>query len=150
MSHGVISPPPRVVPTETVIAGRLIPANVGSQALFFSRAESSSISPQAIVSMGTTFLHNNSNIFKDPMVFHPERWLGEDARGLESFLVPFSKGPRSCLGVKYVYHLPFSSYYPSSAKYQVLTLLYSLAWCELYLIFANVFRKIDMKIYDTT
>jgi hypothetical protein len=25
----------------------------------------------------------------------------------------------------------------------------SLAWCELYLIIGNIFRKIDMEIYDT-
>jgi cytochrome P450 len=98
MSHGVVSPPPRVVPTETVIAGRMVPANVRSQ----DHTCLLTLNPfQAIVSMSATFLHNNSSIFKDPMAFRPERWLSEDTRGIESFLVPFSKGPRSCLGVKY-------------------------------------------------
>ena len=26
----------------------------------------------------------------------------------------------------------------------------SLAWCELYLILGNVFRKLDLDVYDTT
>ncbi|KAF9465444.1 cytochrome P450 [Collybia nuda] len=106
MSHGTVSPLPRVVPTETVIAGNLVPANT-------------------VVSMGATFVHNNPQLFEDPMVFRPERWLNGHANGLETFLVPFSKGPRSCIGI-------------------------NLAWCELYLIFANIFRKVEMKIYDTT
>jgi cytochrome P450 len=97
MSHGVVSPPPRVVLSETVIAGRIVPANVCTRDYTFLLV----LTPfQVIVSMSATFLHNNPSIFKDPMAFRPERWLAEDARGLESFLVPFSKGPRSCLGVK--------------------------------------------------
>jgi len=59
------------------------------------------------------------------MAFIPERWLQPDSRELENYFVPFSKGPRNCLGI-------------------------NLAWCELYLIIGNIFRKIDMEIHDTS
>ncbi|KAF9016362.1 hypothetical protein BDP27DRAFT_1440700 [Rhodocollybia butyracea] len=36
-------------------------------------------------------------------------------------LAPFSKGPRICLGL-------------------------NLAWCELYLIFGNIFRRLDLQL----
>jgi cytochrome P450 len=50
--------------------------------------------------MGATILHRNPDIFPDPYVFKPERWLQKDAAELEKYLVSFSKGPRSCLGIK--------------------------------------------------
>ncbi|EEB95203.1 hypothetical protein MPER_05864, partial [Moniliophthora perniciosa FA553] len=80
---------------------------------------------QTIVGMSCVLLHKNPDIFENPLDFSPERWLQADIRELEYNLVPFSKGPRICLGL-------------------------NLAWCELYLIFANVFRKLDMKSLDTT
>ena len=55
---------------------------------------------KTIVSCASPFVHLNSEIFKDPYAFRPERWL-EDP-GLDKWLVAFSKGPRSCLGIKYV------------------------------------------------
>ncbi|KAG6918531.1 hypothetical protein DXG01_013621 [Tephrocybe rancida] len=107
LSHGVVTPLPRVIPWDTVIADEVIPKNT-------------------VVSMGASFMHLNGRIFKEPLEFRPERWLGDQkVPGMEEFLVPFSKGPRSCLGV-------------------------NLAWMELYLIFANVFRKVDMKVFRTT
>lgn len=52
--------------------------------------------------MGATFVHLNSTIFPDPEKFIPERWLGEGKGQLDQYLVAFSKGPRTCLGIKYV------------------------------------------------
>ncbi|KAF8874994.1 cytochrome P450 [Infundibulicybe gibba] len=106
MSHGVVTPLPRIVPNDMVIAGVHIPAGTS-------------------VAMGATFMHNNPHVFPEPHQFRPERWLEPNSRILESHLVPFSKGPRSCIGV-------------------------NLAWCELYLIFANVFRKLEMEVHDTS
>ncbi|KAK7044004.1 hypothetical protein VNI00_008172 [Paramarasmius palmivorus] len=77
-----------------------------------------------IVSCGTYFVHSDPDIFPEPKSFRPERWLNKDSRILEKYLVAFSKGPRICLGI-------------------------NLAWCELYLIFANVFRKLDLEIWNT-
>lgn len=95
--------------------------------------------------MGASFVHYNEELFPDPYTFNPDRWLQEDSRALDNYLVAFSRGPRSCLGLKYVYRIIL-----------VATLTYccpsksSLAWCELYLIFANLFRKVNMEIYKTT
>lgn len=106
-SHGVITPLGRIVHEETDIAGYSVPAGT-------------------IVSTGSTFMHNNPNVFPNPKRFDPDRWLKSDnLRDMDNHLVPFSRGPRMCLG-------------------------FNLAWCELYLIFANVFRRLNLKLHETT
>ncbi|TFK86651.1 cytochrome P450 [Polyporus arcularius HHB13444] len=77
-----------------------------------------------IVAMGAMFVHFNPDVFPRPREFVPERWL-ESKGGLEKHLVAFSKGPRACIGM-------------------------NLGWCELYLLFGYLFRKLDMELYDTT
>ncbi|KAI3603472.1 benzoate 4-monooxygenase cytochrome p450 [Moniliophthora roreri] len=72
-----------------------------------------------IVSIGNSFVHMNPEIFPDPARFYPERWLEDKDHGLDRYLVTFGKGPRSCIGI-------------------------NLAWSELYMIFGNVFRKLDL------
>ncbi|KAL0570372.1 hypothetical protein V5O48_011587 [Marasmius crinis-equi] len=76
------------------------------------------VPPGTAVAMGNTFMHMNPDIFSRPKCFYPERWM-HDHRALEKYLVAFGKGPRSCLGI-------------------------NLAWCELYLILGNLFRKLDL------
>ena len=58
---------------------------------------------KTVVSQGATIVHRNPEIFPDPTVFDPERWLQEDSHDLDKYLVAFSKGPRTCLGIKLVY-----------------------------------------------
>ncbi|KAF9459675.1 cytochrome P450 [Collybia nuda] len=108
LGHGVVTPIPRVVkPTDVQIAGHNIPVDT-------------------IVGLGVTFVHLNPDLYPEPKRFWPERWNQPNAKELEmSYLVPFSRGPRMCLGV-------------------------NLAWCELYLLFGNIFRKIDMEIHNTS
>ncbi|KAL1662343.1 cytochrome P450 [Schizophyllum commune] len=77
------------------------------------------------VAIGNTFVHLNPDIFPEPQYFDPERWLQDDSGDLENYLVPFSKGQRNCVGM-------------------------NLAWCELYLIFASVFRRVDLQLYDSS
>ena len=55
---------------------------------------------QTIVATCNKFVHLNEEIFPEPHAFKPERWFGTSAESLEHWLVTFSKGPRSCLGVK--------------------------------------------------
>ncbi|KAF5348717.1 hypothetical protein D9758_006751 [Tetrapyrgos nigripes] len=106
-SYGVVTPLPRVVgPSGATIGGVHIPGGTDVQ-------------------MSSVFLHDNPTVFQDPKTFSPERWLVSDTRIMESYLVPFSKGPRMCLGI-------------------------NLAWCELYLILGNIFRRLDLTLYDTT
>ncbi|KAI0265031.1 cytochrome P450 [Gloeopeniophorella convolvens] len=59
------------------------------------------------------------DIFERPLEFLPDRWLQPDSKSLEYWLMPFSKGPRSCLGV-------------------------NLAYCELYLALGHLFRRFDI------
>ncbi|KAF2195904.1 cytochrome P450 monooxygenase-like protein [Zopfia rhizophila CBS 207.26] len=103
LSSGVVSGLLRVVPpTGATICGVTVP-------------------PGTIVSCGSTFVHYNAEIFPQPDAFHPERWL--TSLELDNWFVPFSKGPRMCLGM-------------------------SLAWTELRLTFAHVFRKFDLSLAD--
>ncbi|KAI0265866.1 putative P450 monooxygenase [Gloeopeniophorella convolvens] len=97
---------PRIVPPSgATIAGVVVPGGVivGQSALFVSFSE---------------------KIFPQPHDFLPERWLGPDAKSLENWLVAFSKGPRSCLGI-------------------------NLAYCELYFAFAYLFRRVDVQLDKT-
>ena len=80
------------------------------------------------VSMSGFHLHNDPNIFPDPHLFKPERWLPMEKVGhrLQKYLVAFGRGSRSCLGLH-------------------------LAYAELYMTLAGVFRNLgsSMKIVDT-
>jgi cytochrome P450 len=51
-----------------------------------------------VVGMSHMLIHNDPNIFEDPMEFKPERWLGEKGKELDHWLLSFSKGSRDCLG----------------------------------------------------
>ncbi|KAK7052836.1 hypothetical protein VNI00_004155 [Paramarasmius palmivorus] len=104
--NGVVTPLPRVSGENTIIDGLAVPAGT-------------------TVGVSHVFMHEDPEIFKNPQEFLPERWLQDDTRDMELNLVPFSKGPRICLGL-------------------------NLAWCELYLIFGNIFRKLDLGVGDTT
>ena len=55
---------------------------------------------QAVVSQSPLFVSFSEEIFVRPYDFLPDRWLQPDSQALESWLVSFSKGPRSCLGIK--------------------------------------------------
>ena len=53
--------------------------------------------------MSAYCMHRNPQVFPDPDTFEPDRWLqSEGLRTREQYLVPFSKGPRACLGMQYV------------------------------------------------
>ena len=91
--------------------------------------------------MSVTCLHLNSTLFPEPDKFVPDRWLEPRSRGLEQYLVPFSKGPRMCLGIQYVRHC--------TGRGEDLFQSYSIAWAELYLIFGHIFRRMEMEIVET-
>jgi len=53
------------------------------------------------VGMTSTLIHQNPDIFQQPLEFIPERWLDpQERQRLERYLVPFSKGTRQCAGIK--------------------------------------------------
>ncbi|KAF8463431.1 putative P450 monooxygenase [Kalaharituber pfeilii] len=78
-----------------------------------------------VIASSAPFVHHNAAIFPDPYEFKPERWLGTSGKDLDKWLVAFSKGPRMCAGI-------------------------NLAWCELYLAFATLYRKFDFELWETT
>ncbi|KAI0047707.1 putative P450 monooxygenase [Auriscalpium vulgare] len=75
----------------------------------------------AVVSQASTFVQHSDTVFERAKEFLPDRWLGDDATSLERSLIIFSKGPRSCLGI-------------------------NLAYCELYLALAHVFRRYELTL----
>lgn len=101
VSHGVVSPLPRVVgPDSAVIGGWHVPAGVTILTVFLAPFILIDCGGQTTVSIASTFLHNNTELFPNPHEFNPDRWLQANSRELENYLVPFSRGPRSCLGIK--------------------------------------------------
>ncbi|KAF9019751.1 cytochrome P450 [Hymenopellis radicata] len=106
LSIGVPIALPRIVTSPTVIDGAAIPAGT-------------------VVAVSPQFVLGAPDIFPDPLAFKPERWMAPDSQKLDKYLIVFSKGPRSCLGI-------------------------NLAWCELYLAFAHLVRKFDMQLHKTS
>ncbi|KAH9057597.1 putative P450 monooxygenase [Lactarius vividus] len=112
---------PRVVPPEgATIAGTFVPGGV-SPGYAAQPVPVHAHGSQTVVSQWFLCVLRSPAIFSDPDVFIPERWLGEEAKTLEAWLVSFSKGPRSCLGI-------------------------NLAYCELYLVIAGLFRRFDVTL----
>lgn len=103
MSHGVVTPPLRVVPPEgATIAGHTIPGGVSAlfSFPFISHWLIVLRCLQTTVGMSCCFVHLSETIFSEARTFKPERWLTPEAKELEPYLVAFSKGPRGCVGIK--------------------------------------------------
>lgn len=76
------------------------------------------------VTMSSVLIHDNPDIYPEPSVFNPDRWLAEDSqKHLHRYLVPFGKGTRMCAGM-------------------------NLAYAEIYLALASVFRRFDFEMVD--
>jgi cytochrome P450 len=82
LSYGVTSRLPRVAPNQALE----VPGTKGLE-----------IPTGTKVSMNAVMIHRNPQLFPQPDVFHPERWL--EAPHLDRHLVSFSKGARQCLGI---------------------------------------------------
>lgn len=76
------------------------------------------------VTMSSVLIHDNPDIYPQPSVFNPDRWLADDGqKRLQRYLVPFGKGTRMCVGL-------------------------NLAYAEIYLTLASVFRRFDFEMVD--
>ncbi|RDW72768.1 cytochrome P450 [Aspergillus mulundensis] len=97
---------PRIVPEPGVtVQGHFLPAGT-------------------IVSITHRTIHDNPGLFEDPTKFIPERWLGEEGKALDRWLVAFSKGSRQCVGSP-------------------------LAYQELALTISHLFSRFDLELYET-
>jgi cytochrome P450 len=104
MSLGAVSPMPRIVgPSSAIVAGVKVPTGVRSVPSGRISITHAVPAQQTSVSICTSFLHHNENIFPDPMTFIPERWLEPNSRELDNHMVSFSRGPRSCIGIKWAF-----------------------------------------------
>jgi cytochrome P450 len=92
VSHGVLGRLPRIAPSGGWnFEGSYVPAGT-------------------VISSSAPVVHNDPVIFPNPHVFVPDRWLKEDGSynvALEQNLMAFSKGQRSCIGIKYPPSTPF-------------------------------------------
>ncbi|KAI8712640.1 hypothetical protein NCS52_01362600 [Fusarium sp. LHS14.1] len=71
---------PRSVNAESVVNDYIIPANT-------------------VVSISPWIMHRNPEVFKDPLEFNPNRWLGPDTTELNRWFWAFSSGGRMCIGM---------------------------------------------------
>lgn len=84
-------------PGGRVIAGHFIPEGVS---LDFPRLCYLLMLGKTIVSVPTCGILQNEAVFKDPTRFDPQRWLGDDTSTMLECFLPFSTGPRACIGRK--------------------------------------------------
>lgn len=82
----------------------------------------------AIASMDNVMVSMDPTIFENPQEFRPERWEGNpmapDGKPLKNYLVPFSKGTRSCVGMQ-------------------------LAYADLYIALATWYRRFECELFET-
>lgn len=87
------------------------------------------IPPGVVVSMDSYAMHTDETIFPCAQAFKPERWLNDarspDGRPLSAYLGTFGRGSRGCLGKE-------------------------LAYMELYVAIATLFRRFEMELFETT
>lgn len=78
---------PRCLPVDCVIDGVLVRAGT-------------------VVSMAPYEMHRNVEVFRDPLVFNPERWLGDEEEVMEMrrWFWAFSSGGRMCIGLQSVFY----------------------------------------------
>ncbi|OAG39698.1 hypothetical protein AYO21_05973 [Fonsecaea monophora] len=86
------------------------------------------IPPRTVVGMSIVDVHHDENIFPDSHSYIPERWLGNpkapNGSPLDRYFVGFGKGSRSCLGI-------------------------NLAYAELFLLMAALFRRFRFELFET-
>lgn len=86
----------------------------------------------------------DETIFKDAFAFKPERWLGDDFNELDKHMISFSRGSRSCLGIKYEQLAPL--FLGSETDQETRN---SLAYSNLYLTFSQLVLEFKLTPFET-
>lgn len=136
---GVVTPLPRVVTADVHLDGHFVPKGVGPTPIPFGsysnlvlfRPPFRLVTPFCIAILTSSPIRSLSNR-NDGFNLIRVYW--------KTILYP-SPEVQGCVSV--------SSEQSTIPPGQELIFLCSLAWCELYLLFANLFRKLDMEIYET-
>ncbi|KAF1994524.1 cytochrome P450 [Amniculicola lignicola CBS 123094] len=87
------------------------------------------IPPGTAIGMDSYHMHTNPDVFPDPLVFRPERWLG-NPKGpngrqlLTNYLTSFGAGSRICVAMH-------------------------LAYLEVFVALATIFRRHDLQLFET-
>lgn len=67
---------------------------------FDSVVDGKPVPARTIVGMAPYSLHRNPDIFEQPLLFKPERWLGLGAVEMNRWFWAFSSGGRMCIGLQ--------------------------------------------------
>lgn len=90
--------------------------------------------------MSAYTMHTDPEIWgPDAKSFNPDRWLGPDAKQLETHICTFSKGARQCIGMKYVTPAPGKLWCPKLTHQSV-------AYAEVTLTLAHLFHQFKMEL----
>ncbi|TGO19736.1 hypothetical protein BPAE_0334g00030 [Botrytis paeoniae] len=81
-----------------LVPGRL-PRSVPKGGLYVPAAKET-IPEGSIIGISHLAVHQNPEIFAEPLKFLPERWIGEEGKELNHWLLSFSKGRTDCIGKK--------------------------------------------------
>ncbi|KAJ5991650.1 cytochrome P450 [Penicillium canescens] len=78
-----------------------------------------------IVSISSRCILDNGGLFPEPEKFLPERWMGENSRSMDRWMIAFGKGSRSCLGM-------------------------NLAYLKMYTMISVIFSRFDLRLVSPT
>lgn len=105
----VVATLPRTAKRDVVVQGVHVPKGVSISFFCFVLKKLHEQCPdkklQTSVGTQNCTIHRDPEAFPEPMRFIPERWLDEDplaTKRRNNAFVPFSVGPRRCIGIKYV------------------------------------------------
>lgn len=74
--------------------------------------------------MSAHTMHLSTSIWgPDASVFNPDRWLQPGGKDMDQYFVPFSKGTRSCIGMKYAPTCRYYLYYIYFQPFQAILLI---------------------------
>ncbi|KAM3426659.1 hypothetical protein NHJ13734_009333 [Beauveria thailandica] len=73
------------------------------------------------IHMSAYLLNRHAGTWRDPHEFDPARWMHGDSADLDKYVATFGRGARQCLGK-------------------------DLAWCELWVLLANLFRRYEVRL----